>query len=218
VSGVDISDDTGTSDSDFLTKTAAQTISGTLSATLAASDILNGSVNNGSDWTDITSKVSGTGITWNGATLSGSSNILFKITDAAGNDSNTTGSQAYVLDTTAPTALLISCSISSCLKVPLDGYATVQSTETGTAYLVKTGGAGADITVNNLASITGAEDYMWNSVPISSASTNTNLETSGLRLGTYKVYAVDAAGNLSGPSTGTGGKSGALGSMNVEPD
>ena len=126
--------------------------------------------------------------------------------------------KAIVIDTTAPTALLISCSVATCLKVPLDGYATVQSSETGTAYLVKTGGSGADITVNNLASITGALDYMWNFVTISSASTNTNLATTGLRLGTYKVYAVDAAGNLSGPSTGTGGKSGALGSMNVEQE
>jgi hypothetical protein len=123
-----------------------------------------------------------------------------------------------VIDTTAPTALLISCSVSSCLKVPLDGYATVQSTETGTAYLVKTGGAGADVTVNNLASITGAADNMWNSVTISSASTNTNLYTTGLRLGIYKVYAVDALGNLSEASTGSGGRSGNLGSMTVEPE
>lgn len=126
--------------------------------------------------------------------------------------------KTIVIDARAPIARLISCSISSCLKVPLDGHATVQSTETGTAYLVKTGGAGPDVTVTNLASITGEADNMWNSVTISSASYNTILYTTGLRLGTYKVYAVDALGNLSGPSTGTGGKSGALGSMNVEPD
>jgi hypothetical protein len=72
----------------------------------------------------------------------------------------------------------------------------VQSTETGTAYLVKT-----TVSVSNLASITGAADSQWNSVAISSASTDTNLTSTGLVDGTYKVYAVDAAGNLSSSST-----------------
>ncbi len=103
VSSVSLSADTGTSSTDEITKTASQTISGTLSGTLASGDILYGSVNNGSNWTNITSKVSGTAISWDGATLSGSDNIVFKITEAAGNDSSTTGSTAYVLDTTAPT-------------------------------------------------------------------------------------------------------------------
>ena len=106
VSSVSLSADTGTSSTDEITKTASQTISGTLSGTLASGDILYGSVNNDSSWTDITSKVSGTAISWDGATLSGSNNIVFKITDAAGNDSSTTGSTAYVLDTTAPTLVI----------------------------------------------------------------------------------------------------------------
>jgi hypothetical protein len=46
---------------------------------------------------------------------------------------------------------------------------------------------------------------MWNDVTISLASTNTILATTELVEGTYKVYAVDALGNLSGPSTGTWG-------------
>jgi hypothetical protein len=87
VSGVDISTDTGTSTSDFNTNTATQTITGTLSGTLAAGEILYGSVNDGGTWTDITSMVSSTAVSWIGATLSGSSNIIFKITDLAGNDS-----------------------------------------------------------------------------------------------------------------------------------
>ncbi|MDO3384222.1 Ig-like domain-containing protein, partial [Gilvimarinus sp. SDUM040013] len=90
ISSVDISADTGTAATDFVTKTASQTITGTLSGALATGDILYGSVDNGSTWIDITSKVSGTAISWDGATLSGSSTILFKITDAAGNDSSTT--------------------------------------------------------------------------------------------------------------------------------
>jgi fibronectin type 3 domain-containing protein len=72
----------------------------------------------------------------------------------------------------------------------------VQSTETGTAYLVNT-----TVTVSNLASITVAADNKWNSVAISSVATNTYLTATGLVDGTYKVYAVDAAGNLSSASS-----------------
>ncbi|MBM3273147.1 hypothetical protein FJY94_07895, partial [Candidatus Kaiserbacteria bacterium] len=108
VSAVDISADTGTSATDFLTKTASQTITGTLSGALASGDILYGSVDNGANWINITSKVSGTAISWDGATLSGSSTILFKVADAAGNDSATSGSTAYVLDTIAPTLTITS--------------------------------------------------------------------------------------------------------------
>jgi hypothetical protein len=102
VSGVDISADTGIDATDFNTSTAAQTITGTLSAALEAGDTLYGTVDNGGSWTDITAKVSGTGISWDGATLAGSDTIGFRVTDQAGNNGATTGVQDYVLDTTAP--------------------------------------------------------------------------------------------------------------------
>jgi hypothetical protein len=108
--------------------------------------------------------------------------------------------KTIVIDARAPIALLISCSVSICIDVPPSGNVTVQSSETGTAYLVKT-----TVSVSNLASITSANPNMWNDVTISLASTNTILATTGLVEGTYKVYAVDALGNLSGPSTGTWG-------------
>lgn len=102
VSGTDISADTGSSASDFNTSSAAQTITGTLSAALAAGDTLYGSVDNGAHWTDITAKANGTAISWDGATLAGSDTIGFRVTDQAGNVGGTTGTQAYTLDTTAP--------------------------------------------------------------------------------------------------------------------
>jgi hypothetical protein len=55
--------------------------------------------------------------------------------------------------------------------------------------------------VTNEASITGAADTSWNSVAISAASTNTSLALTSLVDGTYKLYTVDAAGNLSIVST-----------------
>ena len=90
---------------------------------------------------------------------------------------------------TAPTASVTTATITT------SENAVVQSTETGTAYLVNTA-----VTVSNLASITGAADNQANSVTISSAATNTNLPATGLADGTYKVFAVDAAGNLSSAS------------------
>ena len=90
----------------------------------------------------------------------------------------------------------------------------VQSSKTGTAYLVKTGGTDVDITVTNLASITSANPNMWNEVAISSANDPTEMDTAGLvEWGVYEVYAVDALGNLSEASTGSGGRDGNLGSM-----
>ena len=90
----------------------------------------------------------------------------------------------------APTASVTTATITT------SENAVVQSTETGTAYLVNTA-----VTVSNLASITGAADNQSNSVTISSAATNTNLPATGLADGTYKVYATDASGNLSSASS-----------------
>jgi hypothetical protein len=74
----------------------------------------------------------------------------------------------------------------------------VQSTETGTVYLVN-----SSVSVSNLGSITGAADASWNSVSITAATTNTFLAVTGLTAGTYRAYAVDAAGNFSAVSSGT---------------
>uniref|UniRef100_UPI0027B89D7E Ig-like domain-containing protein n=1 Tax=Azonexus sp. TaxID=1872668 RepID=UPI0027B89D7E len=111
--------------------------------------------------------------------------------DAAGNLS-AAAANLVTIDGSAPTASVTTASLQP------SGNAVVQSSETGTAYLVKD-----TITVSNLASITGAADNQFNSVTISAAGTNTNLPATGLVDGTYKVYAVDAAGNLSAASANT---------------
>ncbi|MBY4677651.1 DUF4214 domain-containing protein [Marinobacterium arenosum] len=93
-------------------------------------------------------------------------------------------------DTQAPTASVTAAAIQS------SGSATVRSSEKGTAYLVN-----SNITVTKLADITGANDDLWNSVAITTANTDTELAATGLSDGTYKVYTVDASGNLSTAST-----------------
>jgi len=109
---------------------------------------------------------------------------------SSSSSSGTTTDNTTTVDTSAPTASVTTATITT------SENAVVQSTETGTAYLVNTA-----VTVSNLASITGAADNQSNSVAISSAATNTNLPATGLADGTYKVYAVDAAGNISSASS-----------------
>jgi hypothetical protein len=94
-------------------------------------------------------------------------------------------------DSTPPAASVTTATITT------SGSAVVQSTETGTAYLVKT-----TVSVsNNFTSITGAADSQWNSVPIILANSDTNLPATELEDGTYKVYAEDAVHNLSSASS-----------------
>ncbi len=103
VATVTFSPDTGTSNADFITKTANLTISGTLSANLASGEMVEVSLDNGSTWTTATATVGQN--TWSlpGVTLIASDTLKVRVTDAAGN-SGTVLSQAYVLDTTAPGA------------------------------------------------------------------------------------------------------------------
>jgi hypothetical protein len=112
------------------------------------------------------------------------------ITDTAGNGLSATSSAlSIVVDTSAPTTAFTSSHPAS---ITSSDTATVTSSEVGTIYLVIN-----QVTVNNLASITGAADSSWNSVSVTSAATSTNLPATGLTPGTYHLYAVDAAGNLS---------------------
>jgi hypothetical protein len=106
-------------------------------------------------------------------------------TDAAGNAA-TAVTKNVVVDTTAPTASAATQTVKSSDDV------VVQSNETGTAYLVKN-----TVTVTDFASIQNAADNNVNGIKIITAGSNTNLPATGLVDGIYKVYAVDAAGNLS---------------------
>ena len=101
---MDISADTGSSATDFITKTAAQTLTGTLSAAMASDDILKVSVDAGSSWSTVTSDVTGSpDVSLSTAiTLAGTSAIHLQITDDAGN-AGTADTTSYTLDTAAPT-------------------------------------------------------------------------------------------------------------------
>jgi hypothetical protein len=95
-------------------------------------------------------------------------------TDAAGNSSSASTAVTVNIDTAAPTVTATTG------NVVFGGNAVVQSSESGTVYLVNT-----SVTVTNLASITSAADASWNSASITSASTDTNLAVTGLSAAIY---------------------------------
>lgn len=114
IDSIAISDDSGSSATDFLTNVAAQTISITLIAALAADQAVYGSVDNGQTWVDIAgasgSSVSGTNVSWvTSLSAADPQRIVVVVTEdgesPANDGSNIVGrslGQPYVLDTTAP--------------------------------------------------------------------------------------------------------------------
>ena len=95
---ITLSADTGASATDFITATAAQSITGTLSAGLVAGETLQVSLDNGATWNAGTAD----GTNWRyGGTLTASNTLKVRVTDAAGNTSAEV-SKAYVLDTAGP--------------------------------------------------------------------------------------------------------------------
>ncbi|MBA5689058.1 Ig-like domain-containing protein [Rugamonas apoptosis] len=191
VSGIALSADTGGSASDLITRTAAQTVSATLSATLGGTDVLYGSTDNGGSWTDITAMVSGTDVTWTGVTLAGSSNLKFKVTDLAGNDGTVT-SQAYVLDTMAPTVTVGMSD--AALKINDTSVVTFTFSEAVTGFTT------ADITaangaVSGLSSSDGGTTWTATFTPTASIEDATNVIT------VDKTGVNDVAGNAGSGST-----------------
>jgi len=90
--------DTGSNTADFITHTAAQTITGTLSAPLAGGDTVQVSLDGGTTWALAT--VSGTSYSL-ATTLNASGTLAVRVADAAGNAS-AAYTTPYVLDTVAP--------------------------------------------------------------------------------------------------------------------
>jgi hypothetical protein len=106
-SSVAFSADTGASPTDLITKTAAQTVSGTLSANLATGEHVEVSLNNGASWVSASGSTGSNAWSLAGQTLTGSNTLQVRVVDAAGN-AGAASSNGYVLDTTAPTVSLSS--------------------------------------------------------------------------------------------------------------
>lgn len=179
------SDSAGASDSDNITSdnTPKINVSGSFSGTALVTATKAGSAN-------VTCTISSNTCTL-GTLADGVWSISVTDTDAAGN-ATTSAALSMTVDATAPTPTVAAVSVTTASGV------TVRSSEVGTAYLVK-----SDVSVSNLASITGAADNNFNQVAITAGATDTTISTTGLVAGDYKLYVVDAAGNLSPASTNT---------------
>ncbi len=180
--------DSGSSSTDNITNDNTPTFTGTADAnatvTLYDTDgitILGTTTANGAGNWLITSS----------ALSDGAHTITAKQT-VSGQESSASTSLSVTIDTTSPTASVTTATLKNSTN------ATVQSTETGTVYIVKD-----TVSVSTISDITNASDDNFNSVTISNANTNTNMALSGLVDGTYKVYSTDTAGNLSSSSVNT---------------
>ncbi len=148
-SSVSFSADTGTSASDFVTRTAAQTISGTLSANLLSGESVWVSLDNGGSWTQAAAAVGTSAWSLAGATLAGSNVLKVRVENVDG--PGAASSQAYVYDSTPPAASITT------------DHATLRAGETATVTFTFSEDPGltfsaADVTVSGgtLGSISGS--------------------------------------------------------------
>ncbi|WP_296291269.1 hypothetical protein [Limnohabitans sp.] len=165
VTGLGFSVDSGTSGTDLITNSAAQTVSGTITSAVFATERIFGSVDGGSNWSEITnrstSSVTGaTTFNWNVAALvnqtaPGTKSLVFQVRDAAGNISSNSNATPYVLDTTVPdnSIDLSTITISADTGTPGD-FRTATKVQTITAQL----GKRLDITQANGETLWGSVD------------------------------------------------------------
>lgn len=184
-----ITTDSGTP-GDWITNVAAQTITATLSAPPAVGEKVFGSVDNGATWVDITAKVSGTALTWDGAALvAGGGAIKFRVTDAAGND-GTVFTRTYTLDTTVPTTTVGSIVFSN------DSGTSDLDLVTAVTAQNLTGTLGAGLDFGEVVQVSLDNGGTW--IDATAAEGDTTWALNGRTLvgnNTVKVRVSDAAGN-----------------------
>ena len=187
------SNDTGSSSTDFITKTAAQTISGTTSANIVSGESVEVSLDNGGTWQPATASIGDNTWSLSGQTLTGSNTLKVRVVDVAGNN-GTVAQQAYVLDQSAPSAPALNLATASDTgSSNSDGITSVV-----TPVINGTAEANAHITVYDTDGTTVL------GTTTADGSGNWSITSSTLSEGahTLTAKATDAAGNVSTASTG----------------
>lgn len=100
------------------------------------------------------------------------------------------------IDLVLPTASVVTVGSNTTISWKNTQTGQVSSDSLGTVYLVRN-----SVTVSDTSSITSSNTNLWKSVSITQAYVATNVVLTGLLGGTYKAYALDAAGNLGLAST-----------------
>jgi hypothetical protein len=193
--------DSGTSGTDLITNSAAQTVSGTITSAVFAAERIFGSVDGGVTWSEITnrstSSVTGaTTFNWNVAALvnqtaTGTKSLVFQVRDAAGNISSNSNATPYVLDTTVPdnSIDINTITISSDTGTPGD-FRTATKVQTITAQL----GKRLDITQANGETLWGSVDNGANWTALNSSIAN--LSTGGRDLDWTNVSLIEGANTI----------------------
>ena len=180
----------GGSNHDFITNSATQSISASLSAALGSAEKLYGSVDGGNTWTDISGFVSGQSLNWTGVSLSASNTLLLKVSDAAGND-GTVFSQPYVLDTSGPTSSVSTVSLFN------DTGRSSSDLVTSAASQIVQGQLAANLQAGETVQVSVDDGVTWQQASASVGSNLYSLAGATLLPGTHSILAKlsDAAGN-----------------------
>ncbi|EPU3545204.1 BapA-related adhesin SiiEA [Escherichia coli] len=189
-----ISDDTGLSSSDFVTRDTTLTVRGTLGAALAADERAQISLDGGVTWTTLT--VIGTSWSYaDGRTLTdGTWNYTVRVVDLAGNVGQT-ATQNVVVDTTSPEAAK-SITITG---ISDDTGASSSDFITSDTSLTVRGVLGAALGANEFAQISTDNGATWVNVTVAADGLNWSyVDGSTLTNGTttWQVRVVDLAGNV----------------------
>ncbi|MHT27267.1 Ig-like domain-containing protein [Escherichia coli] len=194
-----ISDDTGLSSSDFVTRDTTLTVRGTLGATLAADERAQISLDGGVTWTTLT--VIGTSWSYaDGRTLTdGTWNYTVRVVDLAGNVGQT-ATQNVVVDTTSPEAAK-SITITG---ISDDTGASSSDFITSDTTLTVRGVLGAALGANEFAQISTDNGATWVNVTLAADGLNWSyVDGRTLTNGTttWQVRVVDLAGNVGATSS-----------------
>ncbi|KEJ32478.1 bacterial Ig-like domain family protein [Escherichia coli 2-316-03_S1_C1] len=189
-----ISDDTGLSSSDFVTRDTTLTVRGTLGAALAADERAQISLDGGVTWTTLT--VIGTSWSYaDGRTLTdGTWNYTVRVVDLAGNVGQT-ATQNVVVDTTSPEAAK-SITITG---ISDDTGASSSDFITSDTSLTVRGVLGAALGANEFAQISTDNGATWVNVTVAADGLNWSyVDGRTLTNGTttWQVRVVDLAGNV----------------------
>ncbi|HCN3232117.1 TPA: Ig-like domain-containing protein [Escherichia coli] len=194
-----ISDDTGLSSSDFVTRDTTLTVRGTLGAALAADERAQISLDGGVTWTTLT--VIGTRWSYaDGRTLTdGTWNYTVRVVDLAGNVGQT-ATQNVVVDTTSPEAAK-SITITG---ISDDTGASSSDFITSDTSLTVRGVLGAALGANEFAQISTDNGATWVNVTLAADGLNWSyVDGRTLTNGTttWQVRVVDLAGNVGATSS-----------------
>jgi len=184
-----ITDDSGTV-GDFITSdNDGLTVGATLSAGLAAGEKLYYSTDGGASWTDITSSVVGTAVSYADASLTSTSIVDMKVVDAVNND-GAVASRLITIDTTAPTTTVAFCCITT------DSGTLGDYTTNDNDGLIVGAGLSANLAEGEKLYYSNDNGATWTDITSSvTGRTVVHIDNSLTSTATVQIKVVDAAGN-----------------------